>query len=73
MKTVILAVVLGVMLVGAVLVAGRLWLDIDTQMGPHGWIALALGAGLTFLVAVGLMSLVFFSSRHGYDDADREP
>lgn len=72
MKTFLLAVVLGAMLIGAVLVAGRLWIGIDTEISGHGWVALALGAGLTFLVTVGLMGLVFFSSRHGYDDVDHE-
>lgn len=72
MKTVLLIAVLGVMLVSAVLVSGRVWLDIDTQMGMHGWVALGLGAGLTFLVAVGLMGLVFHSARRGYDDVDGE-
>ncbi|MCC5981145.1 MAG: hypothetical protein JJU26_05435 [Oceanicaulis sp.] len=72
MKTFLLIAVLGVMLVSAVLVSGRVWLGIDTQMGAHGWVALALGAGLTFLVAVGLMGLVFHSARRGYDDVDGE-
>ncbi len=34
----------------------------------HGWLALGLGAGLTMALGVGLMALVFFSARRGYDD-----
>ncbi|NWG54892.1 MAG: hypothetical protein HXY28_14350 [Hydrogenophilaceae bacterium] len=37
-------------------------------MNMHGWLALGLGAGLTLLLGVGLMTLVFFSARKGYDD-----
>lgn len=38
------------------------------MMSIHGYIALALGALFTFALAAGLMALVFYSSRHGYDD-----
>ena len=34
----------------------------------HGWIAMGLGVTLSLLLGVGLMALVFFSARHGYDD-----
>ena len=33
-----------------------------------GYVAVALGAGLSVLVGIGLMTLLFFSSRRGYDD-----
>ena len=36
-----------------------------------GWIALVLGVLATLGVGVGLMALVFISSRRGYDDPDR--
>lgn len=35
-------------------------------------IAFAIGATLTVLLAVGLFSLTFISSRRGYDDAARD-
>jgi len=38
------------------------------EIGFHGYMALGLGAGVTILLWVGLMSLVFYSSRRGYDD-----
>ncbi len=51
-----------------------IWTDLqDVDIGHHGWIALTLGAVLTFLVGAGLMSLVFFSSRRGYDDRANRP
>ncbi len=42
--------------------AGRLEISI------HGYIAMALGAFFTFALTAGLMALVFYSNRHGYDD-----
>ena len=32
-----------------------------------GWIFMGAGAAVTFLVGVGLMALVFYSSRHDMD------
>jgi hypothetical protein len=44
------------------------WQEIgDVEMSWHGLIALGLGAGVTLLLGGGLMALVFFSSRRGYD------
>lgn len=42
------------------------------EIGHHGLVALALGALATFVVGAGLMTLVFFSSRHGYDERAHE-
>jgi len=41
----------------------------DSQFHPHLLIATALGAGLTVLLATGLMTLAFLSSKSGHDDA----
>jgi hypothetical protein len=40
----------------------------DTSIGVHGWIATFLGVVFSLVCGVGLMSLVFYSSRHGYDE-----
>jgi hypothetical protein len=40
----------------------------DVEMGLHGYIALALGVLATTALGVGLMWLVYYSDRHGYDD-----
>jgi hypothetical protein len=37
-------------------------------MSIHGWIALGLGTFLSLAVGGGLMALVFYSARKGYDD-----
>lgn len=40
----------------------------DITIGPHGWIALGLGTVFSLVIGCGLMALMFFSSRSGYDD-----
>lgn len=49
------------------------WQEVGAvEIGTHGWIALGLGAVLTFLVGAGLMALMFFSARGGYDERAHE-
>lgn len=72
MKALLLALVLG----GALaLVAYAALSDWDASgMSLHMWIALGLGTVFSLLVGVGLMALVFYSARHGYDErADFRP
>jgi hypothetical protein len=38
------------------------------EMGKHGWIALFLGTFFSLVIGCGLMALMFFSSRSGYDE-----
>ena len=50
--------------------------DFDgAAMNIHGWIALGIGAVLSLALGIGLMLLVFYSARRGYDDriAREEP
>jgi hypothetical protein len=44
----------------------------EVAIGIHGWVALALGAAITFALGAGLMALMFFSARRGYDERARE-
>ena len=41
----------------------------DVAMDKNGWIALILGTVFSLVIGCGLMALIFFSSRRGYDDA----
>jgi hypothetical protein len=41
----------------------------DAAMDENGWIALGLGAFFSLAIGCGLMALMFFSSRRGYDEA----
>ena len=60
---------LGGMLVAAIVVSLRMWIDLgDVGISAHGFIALALGTILSLALGMGLMYLVFYSSRHGHDD-----
>lgn len=44
------------------------WTSVDAKMSVHGWTALILGVLFSCVVGFGLMALVFFSSRKGYDE-----
>lgn len=49
------------------------WHEIgDVAISRHGLIALGLGVVATFLLGAGLMALLFFSARRGYDDRAHE-
>ena len=69
MKPLVLALILGGLLVAALAVAVLMWFAVgDTEISFHGFLAMGLGALLSLVLGVGLMALVFFSSRRGYDD-----
>jgi hypothetical protein len=58
------------LLVAAVLVMLWAWREMgDVEISGHGLTALALGAVVSLIVGAGLMALVFFSHRRGYDDS----
>ena len=40
-------------------------------MPLSGWLAMILGIVFTVVIGVGLMALVFYSSRKGHDDPPR--
>jgi hypothetical protein len=42
--------------------------DSGPPMPASGYVAMALGVVFSLVVGIGLMALVFYSSRHGYDD-----
>jgi hypothetical protein len=66
MKVFLLTVSLGGIL--AVVLFGVLSSWDASYMSIHGWIALFLGTFLSLAVGGGLMALVFYSARKGYDD-----
>jgi hypothetical protein len=44
------------------------WTAIEGPPIPtEGYVAMALGVVFSLVVGIGLMALVFYSSRHGYD------
>jgi hypothetical protein len=62
------AIVLGGLSILAVTFLVQAWTAIEAKMSVHGWIALTLGVVVSMALGVGLMALVFFSARRGYDD-----
>jgi hypothetical protein len=61
----------GVVLVVAVVVI-TLWTGIgNSDISPAGWIAMGFGVIVTLGLGIGLMALVFISSRRGYDELGR--
>jgi len=69
-----IAVALAVAVVVAVIAAiAGLWNGIgDSEISAGGWLAMGLGIVVTLALGIGLMSLVFISSRRGYDEIGRE-
>ena len=58
------------LLAGAVYVGYAGWTGGETpDMPTSAYVALALGTVFSLIVGCGLMALVFYSSRKGYDDA----
>lgn len=50
-------------------VAWWAWSELaDVPMSEHGYIALAIGVVATLVLGMGLMWLVFYSSRSGHDE-----
>jgi hypothetical protein len=48
--------------------AYALWMAVAVDLPPWIYGAMAAGVGFSLLVGCGLMTLVFYSSRYGYDD-----
>lgn len=66
----IVLAILAVLLIGTGFLAMSTWnATADVEMSMHGWIALGLGTFFSLVVGCGLMALVFYSSRYGYDEA----
>ena len=61
-----------IILLGMLVAAGNFAYSAMTIEGEpiptEGYVALALGAGFAIVVGIGLMMLLFFSSRRGYDE-----
>jgi hypothetical protein len=64
-------------LVGLLLACGGFaywaWRELgDVEIGTNGLIALGLGVVMTFALGAGLMALMFYSARRGYDERAHE-
>jgi hypothetical protein len=68
MKGIFLIVALVAILVLAILWAIYAWNSVDVEMSVHGYVAMILGIIFSLVVGCGLMALVFYSNRRGYDE-----
>jgi hypothetical protein len=48
------------------------WVVQPVDVPGWGWAAILAGGGLSVLVGAGLMALMFYSSRMGYDEPPHE-
>lgn len=65
----VLLLVLFSLLVFAIIVAYLGWTSASgTDVPASGYVAMAIGVVFSLLVGFGLMGLLFYSSRHGYDE-----
>jgi len=71
MHRLIVFVPLIALLAAALWFAARAWnYFASVPMPAYGYWALGGGILFSLLIGCGLMALVFYSSRHGYDDLD---
>jgi len=56
------------LLVAAAIIGYLGWTSTDTEVPVSGYVAMALGVLFSLGVGAGLMALLFYSSRAGYDE-----
>jgi cytochrome c oxidase assembly factor CtaG len=69
-----LMVALLAILAASAWLAVRTWIATSASpMSTNGYVAMVLGIVVSLIVGCGLMALVFYSSRYGYDDEAYDP
>jgi hypothetical protein len=70
--TALVAALLGLLVV-SVWFAAQSWISVEgPPMPTSGYVAMILGVVFSIAVGCGLMALVFYSSRYGYDEPSHE-
>jgi hypothetical protein len=68
-RALLLIASLGLLLTLSALYASYVWFGMgDVAISWHGIAAMVLGVVFSFLIGGGLMALVFYSNRKGFDD-----
>jgi len=49
------------------------WAMVSVDIPAWGWVAILAGGGFSLIVGVGLMALMYYSERHGYDERAQGP
>ena len=71
MKTIIIVGALVALLIASAWWSFDVWTSVgDVEMQGPGIVAMVIGVAFTLAVGGGLMFLVFYSSRKGFDDLD---
>ncbi len=71
--TIALVLALIAILAASLWYAAGAWLSVTGPPMPAvGYAAMILGIVLSLIVGFGLMALLFYSSRHGYDEPSHE-
>ena len=73
MRKLALIVPLVVVLAVSIWYAAQAWTIDAAPMPLIGYVAMAGGVIFSLIIGCGLMALVFYSNRHGYDDAAAGP
>jgi len=77
MRSLYVLIPLFVLLGAAIWFAGATWVHIGGSDVPPiplwGWFAIAGGVLFSLALGFGLMGLMFYSSRHGYDESGDDP
>src|SRR5271154_3292806 len=64
----LVAALLG-MLAASIWFAVHTWMSVEgPPMPTAGYVAMTLGVVFSIVIGSGLMALIFYSSRHGYDE-----
>lgn len=65
----LLILVLVLLLLASAAVALWLWRELEgVTISEEGWLALAGGVAATLLLGIGLMTLVYWSHKRGFDE-----
>jgi hypothetical protein len=77
MRNLYVVVPLFLLLGVAIWFSGAAWMRIGGEDTPPiplwGWVAMASGVLFSLALGFGLMGLMFYSSRHGYDEDGDDP
>ena len=69
LRTWIAVAIAAAIVIGVVVAIAISWARFgQSEISLAGWFAMGLGIILTLALGIGLMALVFFSSRRGYDE-----
>lgn len=67
MRTLLVIILLGMLVAAGYFAYSAMTIE-GEPIPTEGYVALALGSGFAIVVGIGLMMLLFFSSRRGYDE-----